>query len=649
MSKTLYDDSGHPVQLGIELGRGGEGSVFDAPSAGKDIVAKVYHSAVPPEKRAKLQAMSSVGDSYLRQISAWPSRLLLTPLKGPVVGFLMPKVSGYEPIHHLYSPAHRKQLFPKADFALLVATARNVAAAFDSIHAHGHVIGDVNQGNIVVTGNSTVKLIDCDSFQITDKGVVHICEVGVPHFTPPELQHLKSFRGITRTPNHDNFGLAVLVFHLLFMGRHPYSGRFLGSGDMSLEKAIAEYRFAYGPNNKSRLMDVPPTAPPLELLPDSMRRMVESAFSEYGTKSLRPAASDWVSALQELSVNLRTCNVEAFHKYPNHLSACPWCYLQSSVGAVFFVSPIIHATIQPLATGTTWQQIWTQINAISAPPDLPSYAPPSFSGTSRPVPTEVTASIHSYRLQIAAAIVGACVATIVAPNLWLVWLLIGLATVRFAKDPFRSEREIRNQALKIVQSNLESQLANYGRLSDGVQFKAKKHDLEKIKFQLETLATRYQAAQQKLRDGQQAKQLHAYLDRFFISQATIPGIGPGRTATLASFGIETAADIEPSQVRRVKGFGDSLTSELVRWRRSYEARFTFNPNQVIDPREEQALNVRFNSERTQLESSLRTGAVALQQLRMSILNAQQSAKIALDAAALAVGQARADVAILKRR
>ncbi|AMP14891.1 helix-hairpin-helix domain-containing protein [Collimonas pratensis] len=647
MSKSLYDDSGQSVQLGVELGRGGEGSVYDTPSAGKDIVAKIYNSAVPQEKRAKLQAMSKVGDSYLRQISAWPSRLLSTPLNGPIVGFLMPKVAGYEPIHHLYSPAHRKQLFPKADFALLIATARNVAAAFDSIHAHGHVIGDVNQGNIVVTGNSTVKLIDCDSFQITEKGVIHICEVGVPHFTPPELQHLRSFRGIIRTPNHDNFGLAVLVFHLLFMGRHPYSGRFLGSGDMPLERAIAEYRFAYGPNNKSRLMDVPPSAPPLDLLPESMKRMVEVAFTEHGTKSLRPSASDWVRALQELSVNLKTCSVEAFHKYPNHLSTCPWCHLQSSTGAVFFVAPVTQVSSLPLTAGTTWQHIWAQINAISAPSELPNYATPTFAGTSRPLPPEITASKNSYRLQIAAAILGACVATFAVPDLWLLWLLMGFAVVYFAKDPLREERVIRNQALKTAQISFESRLTHYQRLGGTEQFKAKKHDLEKIKSQLETLATRYQVAQKKLRDSQQTKQLHAYLDRFFISQATIPGIGAGRTATLASFGIETAADIEPSRIRNVRGFGDSLTSELVRWRRSHESRFTFNPSQPIDPREVQALNVRFNSEQAHHELALRMGTEMLHQLRLSILSAQQQAKAALDDAALAVGQARADIAILK--
>ena len=35
------------------------------------------------------------------------------------------------------------------------------------------------------------------------------------------------------------------------MGRHPFSGQYLGSGiDMPIEKAIEQYRFAYGKNAK---------------------------------------------------------------------------------------------------------------------------------------------------------------------------------------------------------------------------------------------------------------------------------------------------------------------------------------------------------------------------------------------------------------
>lgn len=161
----LFDALGRPIPLGRRLGSGGEGDVYEVPTNGHDLVAKIYHEPLKPDKQEKLRGMVQGGDDYLKTIAAWPTATLHLGRNGPIRGFLMPKVAGYEPIHNLYSPAHRKHLFPKADWAFLVNAARNVAAAFDTVHAHGHVIGDVNQGNVVVGGNSVVKLIDCDSFR----------------------------------------------------------------------------------------------------------------------------------------------------------------------------------------------------------------------------------------------------------------------------------------------------------------------------------------------------------------------------------------------------------------------------------------------------------------------------------------------------
>src|SRR6185436_5915052 len=107
-------------------------------------------------------------------------------------------------------------------------------------------LGDVNDRVALVTDNALVRLIDCDGFQITHKGRTHTCDVGVPTHQPPELQGVKSFRGLARSANHDAFGLAVLIFQLLFLARHPFSGSYGDAGDMPLERAIREFRFVYG-------------------------------------------------------------------------------------------------------------------------------------------------------------------------------------------------------------------------------------------------------------------------------------------------------------------------------------------------------------------------------------------------------------------
>lgn len=79
-------------------------------------------------------------------------------------------------------------------------------------------MGDVNQNSFMVGRDSKVVLIDSDSFQINANGTLHLCEVGVSYFTPPELQTLSSFIGFERTENHDNFGLALLIFTSCLVG-----------------------------------------------------------------------------------------------------------------------------------------------------------------------------------------------------------------------------------------------------------------------------------------------------------------------------------------------------------------------------------------------------------------------------------------------
>ncbi|STJ61175.1 putative chaperonin [Escherichia coli] len=105
----------------------------------------------------------------------------------------------------------------------------------------------------MVGRDSKVVLIDSDSFQINANGTLHLCEVGVSHFTPPELQTLPSFVGFERTENHDNFGLALLIFHVLFGGRHPYSGvPLISDAGNALETDIAHFRYAYASDNQRR-------------------------------------------------------------------------------------------------------------------------------------------------------------------------------------------------------------------------------------------------------------------------------------------------------------------------------------------------------------------------------------------------------------
>jgi len=272
-----YSGAGHPVEPGKVLGRGGEGAVHEI--AGRPgFVAKIYHQPVSPDKALKLEGMVRQAHPGLLEIAAWPVDVLRIQPGGPAQGFVMHRVNGYHEIHSLYGPSHRKRTFPQADWSFLIHTARNLASAFETIHARGHVIGDVNPGNVVVSPQALVKLIDCDSFQIDTGERLFLCDVGVPQFTAPELQD-RPFHGLRRTPDHDAFSLALLCFHLLFMGRHPFAGRYRGKGDMPIERAIQDYRFAFGRHAAARLMEPPPHTLPFTALPQTVAELFERAFA----------------------------------------------------------------------------------------------------------------------------------------------------------------------------------------------------------------------------------------------------------------------------------------------------------------------------------------------------------------------------------
>ena len=200
------------------------------------LVAKVYHNPTDRHER-KLAAM--IANPPVDPMAAkghvsiaWPVDLLQTTHgAGRFVGFLMHRVAGLRPIIDYYNPRTRRQQCPLFDYRYLHRTVRNLAAAVGALHLRGYVIGDVNESNTLVTESALVTLVDTDSFQVRDPqtGLVYRCPVGTPQFTPPELQN-KTFAHVDRMPEHDAFGLAVLIFQLLMEGAAPVRGPVHGVG-----------------------------------------------------------------------------------------------------------------------------------------------------------------------------------------------------------------------------------------------------------------------------------------------------------------------------------------------------------------------------------------------------------------------------------
>jgi len=313
-----------------ELGAGGEARVLALP--GDDsLAAKLYHHPTPARARKVALMMEEPPelDASAARL-AWPCDVL-SDGRGAFAGFLMPRVEGPR-VFELYNPAERRHAAPLGDYALLHRVGANVAAAFEALHARGYVIGDVNESNLLVDADASVTLVDTDSLQVRDPadGTVHRSRVGKAEFTPPELQG-RPFGDFDRTPEHDRFGLAVLLFLLLMEGTHPFAGRMAdGSEAPPVEERIRRGLFPHGVHGE---IHPPKLAPEIDLLHPALRSLFVRAFVDgHLDPAARPTAAEWRAALAAAQAELATCAESAYHRFGAHLDRCPWCERAALLG-----------------------------------------------------------------------------------------------------------------------------------------------------------------------------------------------------------------------------------------------------------------------------------------------------------------------------
>jgi DNA-binding helix-hairpin-helix protein with protein kinase domain len=607
----LSDSKGNLVTLGKKIGSGGEGDVFEISSSSPNFVAKLYHKPLDVQKQEKLRLMVQGCNDRLKTISAWPTELIFSGKTCQICGFIMPKVSEYKPIHMLYGPSHRKQVFPEANWRFLVRAAKNCAAAFSVIHKYGYVIGDVNEGNILVDKRASIQLIDCDSFQVRGKDEKkYFCEVGVAQYTPPELQNLKDFK-TERIPNHDNFGLALLIFQLLFMGRHPYSGVYHGKGDMPLEKSIMEYRFAFGKNSYLKNISPPPNSVDLSIVPNEIRSAFEDAFTEAGTRRpFRPSAEKWWELLNNLENQLKQCNLETMHLFYSGLSSCPWCTLETKSGILLFVE---------LETATKFDlnTIWQKIISIKQPGLLLIISPKNYYFQPAPLPEELQKSSVMTKF------------------------------FSFFPGKERAEKKRRQKIFETCQKKWVAINLRWKSEASDKGFKVEFNRLTILKRNYESLEKEYKQALVTLQSTARERQLKKYLGTCFIDSYTIPLIGVNRKATLRSFGVETAADVSYGKIMGIPGFGDALTNELVLWRQQVESSFRFDPAKGVEKTDLHLLKQKFQPRMRPIERGLQSGFENLTQIQQKIFKNRGDLYPLVETSAKELAQAHANLKPLK--
>ncbi len=626
----VVDARGRTVTLGAELARGGEGAVYDVVGQ-PGVVAKLYLEAPDRGKAEKIAAMVGMATERLTALAAWPTGTLHRLPGNGVAGFLMPKLGGHRPVFQVYGPKLRLRQFPKADWRFLVHTAGNVSRAFAAMHAAGLVIGDVNHGNLFVAEDATVRFIDADSMQVAQGTRRWPCDVYTSTHQPPEMQGLASYRGVVRTPNHDAFGLAVLVFQLLCMGRHPFSGRYAGTGEPpDIERAITESRYAYSADTRRTQMSPPPGSLPMSALPGGLCALFDAAFAPGTVQGGRPTAERWAGELGALGRSLRKCGVNAAHWYAPDAGSCPWCEVEARSGVVLF-----PAVFVPGRGGSGIAALWQEIEALTDPGALPELLLPD--PAAMPRSPRIRAAAASMRLRKAAAlgtlVLGIVLAVVaVPPGMMLpllaaaaglaagLWWLLRPAEIAAARDRLTYTRA------------LWADLVRDWVPGPAARFQATRQALVAFKREHEGMPRQREAELRSLAANRQQQQFRAHLEAFGIANARIPGVGKAKVATLLSYGVETAADIEVARIEAIPGFGPRTAANMVAFRQACEAAFRFDAARAVEPAQVAAMDGMLAQRRAKIEADLAAG---LAQLRaMLAAEARHRAQLAGHAAEL---------------
>lgn len=608
MSTLSVRIAGQGEGLGKRLGSGGEGDVY-ALASRSDIAVKIYKENLRPAREDKVRAMVEGELSSKTSLVAFPSAIA-TDSSGKFLGFVMRLVSGYRPLHELYSPKSRKIQFPTADYRFLVRVAQNVARAVATVHQAGCVIGDLNHSGVLVGSDATVALIDADSFQFQLAGRSYPCVVGVPEFTPPELQG-QSLSQVARTQAHDNFGLAVAIFQLLAMGRHPYAGRYSGE-DLDLGEAIAQHRFAFSITRRNETRTTPP--PGSVLLSDFPQPIAQAFEAAFGLNPFsRPTPAAWISLLSTLEVSLRKCSRVSTHYFPGNAGECPWCRLAGQSGVEMFPSGTVTISPSPGNGAFNLEKLWGAIRTIPLPQVkdvLPEWT--GDLGLTDPGVAKARRNQTKQRVLGCFALLAMVIGLVVLPKAVLLWLSLGglglfcIGRAKINKEPLRKAYE---DADKRVRSLSMAYLQRIG----FVEMHLLRDELQECVDQYRKIESDLVDELARLKTTREKRKREAFLDRFIIRRAKIQGIGPAKIAALASFGIETAADINSSSVMAVPGFGEALTQRLLTWRREQEAKFLYNPTpDSADIYAENAARAASMAKSVNLQNKLRSGLTTLQ-------------------------------------
>ncbi len=608
------------------LGKGGEGTVYEI-SGQPDLVLKIYIDQPDAAKLRKLDLMASLTHAKVKEYAAWPLDTV-TDSKGNTVGFVMKKLVNYVPLHMLFSPMDRKKLFPDKGYNFLVHVAKNLASAFYTLHAAGLIIGDVNEGNILVSNQGMIAFIDCDSFQIQDGNTYFYCEVGVPRYTPPELLEKASFQNVVRTENTDSFSLAVLIFQLLFLGRHPFAGRNISNEDIDEETAIRKHLFAFSLINNHKQLLPPIDSFDIHYLSPGLTELFHAAFEK---REARPLPANWITALNEFMQHMTTCSKTSLHVYPASIHHCPWCEFREKRNILYFLDDSLLQGYTALADIESFIQGFRIDKLQFAPININSLPVKQLNAS------PVDKKYYRFRWYQRAAIfllivltIGGLIASLLSSHpLLSLFCSIIFYTIRKIlpwKRILEEELYIRNMEQVITKQKLETAIREYNHSPEVRQYNKIAGNLERLIQQYKDLPSEVQARRKKAEEDHYNDQLHQFLQSFPIQDHTIPNIGNSRKQSLQAAGIYTAADIYKLSNTKIQGIGPRYIQTLLSWQIEMSTQFIYHPDTIVLNSKYQQIQLEIETMKKRLEDNIRKEYQSLQYVKQHFPHKQVQLK-----------------------
>ncbi len=611
----IFDESGAAHRVGAQMASGGQGSIYRLRDT-ESLCVKLYHERPNGRQMQRIKLLRA-RESALARVAAMPKSIAFSELgAASAIGVFLPFVRGHE-IHELYGTRARLHHFPNVNFKFLVHVAYNLAVAFDELHRNNLVVGDVSEQNIKVLPDATVRLLDCEGFQIVDGQMVFTSDVGTPLWTPPELQG-KCLTDLKRTTNHDLFGLAQLVFLLFFAGRHPFAGMPRGEKQLTPEAAICEYAFAFAPEDFHLPLSPPKGCPPFDSYPPEIRDLFLRAFLEGSERPhSRPTAAEWKACLEKFLNNLGPCPKHTSHVFWHKAPTCPWCEVMKETGVDCFPSRDHANGIGDDSHTRRMARLKPHVFKIESPPAFEDLEP-------EPIPAAPTGMLRSLQK------------TFAHENWKQAWLCEALKrnqeTLKTAEGELRTA--MASQQAIIAEYNIE-----FNRVRTQMQ--------PALQALSETIGIRREIEAAFANERRQLE-LAAFLEGIPLRDATAQEMNDSHKNTLLSYGVETAADLTAEAIGKIPGFSPEVVTELLAWRKACEDRFQYDASQPLSKALEEEIERRFYERIKQLRTETAKCEDEFAEAKKTTDARLKLAQARTLEAARHRGQARVNIALLEK-